>query len=322
MRIAIPATLLVALLVAGPAAGQEIRFASYGDIQTAYQAQNQEITHLRTRLAALEATADEGSDCQTCESCCSDPCCCGRSCGLVGSAELLFLKAHAGGGMRGFTGQDVEFGYDMAPRITLGVSDSTGLGGRVRWTEFNHMADAAHVAGTDTVDFNISVMDLEATLASQLGTNWDALVFGGLRHVDYSQTLAWYNVNGALAGEVMETSGGIGLTVGGELRRNVYRNLSVFGGVRASVMMADEGVRFALAPVNNLTVVDTVKYIWETQLGAELTQTLPSGGLFFLRGAFEVQCWDGYNVNPWYFGAGEFDAIGLGGFTLGAGIMR
>ena len=75
MRITIPATLLVALLVACPVARQEIQFASYGDIQTAYEAQNQEITHLRGRLDALESSEDEGNGFQACDTCCCSSCC-------------------------------------------------------------------------------------------------------------------------------------------------------------------------------------------------------------------------------------------------------
>jgi hypothetical protein len=326
MRITIPATLLVALLVAGPAVGQQIQFASYGDIQTAYEAQSQEITHLRARLAALESTVEQenGNGCQTCNNCCCSPCCCDpRSAGLVAGAEMLFLKPHSAGGMMGITAAPVEFGYEIAPRVWLGFADATGLGARIRWTDFDHTEAAPSLVpgSTDSVTFDLSVLDFEATLATELGYNWDATVFGGLRCVDYNETLE-RRTGAVLNADATISSGTIGLTAGGEVRRPVYRNLSVFGGLRASVMMGDEGFRSATLPVLNFVAMDTIKYIYEAQLGAELTQPLPSGGVFFLRGAFEGQVWDGYNINAYLPALPQFDAVGFGGFTIGAGIMR
>jgi len=322
MRIGIPVTLLVALLAGWPAAAQDIQFTSYADVQTAYHVQNQQISNLHTRLASLETYGDgaasNGASCGG--DCCATNCDpCGRSCGIVGGAELLFLKPYRSQGMYA-SGDEYPVGFDMetSPRFWLGFAGKRGLGFRARWWEFDHAA-TADVTYDDPVQdglakiaLDIAVIDAEVTLASKVGYNWDMLFSAGVRHVDFTvvRSIDWEVWNDDLDSFKF---GGTGLTVCGELRRKVFGSLNVFGNVRGSAVYGDATTQYGSnAP---RTLPDFVGYIWETQLGVECSRMMPAGGMLFLRAAVEAQQWD-------EFASRGDAAFGFIGGIVSGGIMR
>jgi hypothetical protein len=318
MRALLSAALLAALWSVGPLEAAEVRFASYSDVQKAYEAQTAEISNLRARLASLESTMEYCDDCQQpCDECCAPSCCCacGRSSGIVVGGELAFLKPHAAQGFSGFWGTDIRFGFETAPRVWLGYSDSSGLGVRARWFGFDHMAFAeADDNYSESVDLCLSVLDLEITAATQLGCNWDATVSGGLRQVDFANAVTLYNQDGVTQQSVGIAGGNIGMVLGAELRRHFLQHLSVFALGRGSVVFGDQGFRYSGTEHTDYVMYDTQKYIWESQLGLAWSRCLCGGGELFVRGAAEVQYWDTYTLHG--------DALSLGGFTVAVGIAR
>src|SRR5262245_63380011 len=93
------AGLVIALVGQRTATAGDSSFASYREIDLAYRAQREEIEGLRTRLAALESsaqTASAGYGADGCGNCnCCPSCCPLASCsGWIGGADVLFLKPH------------------------------------------------------------------------------------------------------------------------------------------------------------------------------------------------------------------------------------
>jgi hypothetical protein len=209
MRIHLLAAVAAAMLGAGPALAQDFQFASYSDIQTAYQAQNQEIANLRHRLASLEgeaAAAPEaaahgdygccnggccnGCGCDTCCGGCCDSCFCSSGCGWVGGVGLYWVKPNWSGNdafVAGGPGNQVrnyafDYDYEIAPLAWVGYVGDTGFGVRARWWEFDHSATVNQggfngflgvpVAGVNTSfqnNIDLDVWDLEATQSVNLG---------------------------------------------------------------------------------------------------------------------------------------------------------
>jgi hypothetical protein len=235
------ATLAVAFLPnARVASGQEISFASHAEIMSVLEQQNQ-------RIAELEGGSHGGGSCcgdSCCDSCgdgCCDPCC--RPGGVIGSVELTFLKPHNSLGNRGAEETDVEFGYELAPRVTVGYQGSDGLGWRVRYWEFNHTATAPIVGTnrTDSQNYDTYVLDLEFVDSMSLGCYWDASVFAGFRYLEFDEErVSRVTATGVINAFSSFDTAGYGLTVGGELRRCIGNNLAGFVNVRSSVIMGDE----------------------------------------------------------------------------------
>src|SRR5688572_18662159 len=140
MLAALAATLL---LNARTATAQDINFASHSEIMSVLERQNQ-------RIAELEASQHHGGGAGGCTSCgdsCCDSCCggcdpCCRPGGVIGGAEISFLKFHESQGTRGKDGTDLDPDYDPAYRLWVGYQGCDGLGWRVRYWEFDHTTAA------------------------------------------------------------------------------------------------------------------------------------------------------------------------------------
>lgn len=301
---------------------EEVAVASQAEFSRALEQQNARIAVLENALqdgeyAAYGESCEEGCLDGCCEGdACCDPCC--RPAGYIVGAELAFLKPHSSLGTRGAQ-RDIDFGYDLAPRIWLGYQGSDGLGWRVRYWEFNHRKDVRIDATTaDMLSYDTYVLDAEFFDSLNLGCYWDASLSAGFRYVEYGQERVAFNVNTrrAFEGNQFDNSS-IGLTLAGELRRCMGCGVAGFLNSRASVLLGDE-IETAIDPVGGgWSVVDreldNLYYIWEAQAGAQWTQELCSGYLF-ARAACEVQIWD--NV------AGAGEDWGLGGFLFSAGVIR
>ena len=89
------------------ALAEDIDFASHSEIRTVLDQQNQ-------RIAELEASQHPGTGADCCDSSCGacDPCC--RPSGVIGGAEISFLKFNESLGTSGADGTDLDPGYDPA----------------------------------------------------------------------------------------------------------------------------------------------------------------------------------------------------------------
>ena len=322
MRLTLLTTMaaLAALLSGARAAPaqDEMQFASSTEIAARLEKYEQ-------RIAELEA-ADMGGDGCGCDDCCMDPCC--RSCGIVGGAEVAFLRPHStigiGDNFGGVSFVDVEYDFETTPRLWVGYQGSNGLGARLRYWEFDH--SQAQVGGDVFSAFHsldTYVVDAEVTDTTALGCNWDATVFGGLRYVDYVETRSpFITATGATLVIDQYNSDSIGPTAGGELRWCVRENFALFGIARGSILMGSQDEFTANGP-GPLGLVDhesnNIFYITELQLGGELTRPLADGGYGFARLAVEAQNWSNFSQQ---FGGGDSGNMGFAGFTAAVGIVR
>jgi hypothetical protein len=330
------AILAVALVPGARVVAEEITFASHSEIMSVLERQN-------ARIAELEAQLHNGGGgcCNTgccdsccdsccsscCNTCCCDPCC--RPAGVIGGAELLFLKPHNSAGIAGVN-TDFEYDYEFAHRVWAGFQGSDGLGARIRYFEFNHTVsgpDAVVAGNTDSINYDTYVIDLEFVDSMSLGCYWDASWYGGFRYVEFDQEAATRNAANVITDGRAQDWSGYGLTVGGELRRCIGNGLAGFVNTRGSVIMADEndevvvGGAFVRPPAGGDFEFDNVYYIWEAQMGAQATRELQMGGYAFARAAFEVQIWD--NAAQGVDGGVVTDADWcLGGVSFSAGIIR
>ena len=323
------AAMAISLAPAANAVAEEITFASHAEVMSVLERQNARITELEAALGGGGgcSSCDSGScgggcgdSCGSCCSGCCDPCC--RPAGVIGGAELLFLKPHHSMGIRGALDTDMDYSYEIAPRIWAGYQGSDGLGWRVRYFEFNHTTSVDLGGVTDSVNYDTYVLDLEFVDSMSLGCYWDASFFGGFRYVEFDEErVARVTTAGTiLAGQGFDTAG-YGLTLGGELRRCIGNGLAGFANTRASVIMGDESEVFAVngawATLDN--ELDNIYYIWEAQSGVQWTNELQSGGYLFARAAVEVQFWDNFSGEPGFDGG---ESWGLGGAAFSAGIIR
>jgi hypothetical protein len=298
------------------------------------------------RIAELEAALHNGGGCgngccdtgccdSCCDSCCDtccnaccgccDPCC--RPAGVIGGAEIAFLKPHHSMGINGVGGDtvnDFAFSYEASPRIWAGFQGSDGLGARIRYWEFNHDEGIAVGANTQNLSYDTYIFDIEVVDSMSLGCYWDASVFAGFRYLEFDEEYTTrVTATGAAVTGVQFDNSSYGLTVGGELRRCIGNGLAAYINTRGSVLMGDED-ETSLSPATGAWVLvdeelDNIYYIWEAQAGAQATRELQMGGYAFARAGFEVQVWDNVSGEPGFDGG---EAWGLGGFAFSAGIIR
>lgn len=306
-------------LAPSPTLAQQASFASQADLALALERQDARLEELEHALAERQQSApcDDGCCGDACGDCLGgacDPCC--RSGGVIGGAELAFLKPHTSGGMRGMR-TDIDFGYDIAQRYWFGYQGADGLGWRVRYWEFDHQKNRPIGDNVvDSIDYDAYTLDLELFDSMNLGCYWDLSFWGGFRYVEFDQERLTFIANNGthLEGNQFQNSS-IGLTVGGELRRAMGCNVAGFLNTRASVLMGDEDETQITGGVWTLAdrELDNVYYIWESQAGTQWTQEL-DGGYLYVRAAVEVQIWENF--------AGNNEDWGLGGFSLSAGLIR
>lgn len=328
------AALAITLLPGVRVVAEEITFASHAEIMSVLERQN-------TRIAELEAAlANGGGGCGSCDSGCCDSCCdsacdsccdgccdpCCRPAGIIGSAEVTFLKPHTGIGMG--VVDDFAFGYEVAPRVTVGYQGSDGLGYRLRYWEFNHTQRDPGGFANDEVAYDTYVVDLEFVDSMSLGCYWDASIFGGFRYLEFGVEYNVFAANGQIAaGSQSYGNSSIGLTLGGELRRCIGNGLAAYVNTRTSLMMGDEkefrvNVQNGPAVLND-TELDNIYYIWEAQTGAQWTRELEMGGYLFFRAGVEIQIWDNMaGSGPAGVNGQSTEDWGLGGGTISAGIIR
>lgn len=246
------------------------------------------IAYLEDKVANLESSVQ---GCRGGESCCDDGCgnrfgisraCC-TSPGIIGGFDFLVMKPHfsssTAAGIVTIADETVDYvglpfwnDYEMAPRFWLGYKGETGLGGRIRYMQFDHNLVSGSIESTnDTVGFvnyfnNVTGASwigpywIEAKTGAELtfshgmemhvldldvmqDLNWGCTqltIGGGLRYTK----LAFNSTSSVLRYETEEryvstynSFEGVGPTVFLDVQRRIGQSaLSIVGGARGSVL--------------------------------------------------------------------------------------
>jgi hypothetical protein len=269
------------------------------------------------RLADLEAEVDflRSSQAQAGSRSCGHNCgclCCPVPHWEVG-AEVAFLSPHSTTGL-GPSGIAYFASPGLFPswRTWLGYTGSKGLGLRARYWEFNHV-----VTGTVfTYALDTYVLDLEMTYSKVIGSDWNVLLSGGVRHVGLREGRT---INAATA--IVNTDS-TGVLVGGEITRNLIGGLRGYGVARAAAVFGN--MRGEVPPGFIVLFDNRLVCMWEAQLGVEYSRETQMGELSLRVGA-EVQHWDeatyknnGPPANPLV----DAESIGFVGIVTGLTLRR
>jgi hypothetical protein len=344
--------------------------ASAGPVSNSPRSQNRPAVYKMTDPATMTSYSDNGA-CTTCDtggggcqpSCCSNSCstgcssgCCKSGCcgagglgaggaplgGFVGGAEFVFLRPFASNGDLpnanfgvaggiGQTDRTLNYNYQVTPRVFFGYVGANGLGGRVRYWQYDH-AGGTNTA-TDPITGNVATIagglkfqtfDLEMTQQSQF-RNWNLLLAGGVRYASFAMD-SGNSIVDALAVPVgydnrHHSVSGTGLTAALQARRSLnasgtfvlltnLRGSILFGNHRSSFDMNNQFGPNAASTKNR----DDLFSIWEWNLGPQWSLPLANGGRFFIGGTVEAQVWQG--VGTYSYNATNSNGLGLGNLGL------
>jgi hypothetical protein len=268
----------------------EDRPAQTGVDMVAYQqfsSMEQRLAAMEQRLGAVETVSyayDDAAATGGCGAACGADCCgcnscwCNTCCGCTFSAEALWLRAHDS---EAFEHDD---DFQRATRWTLGYMNNCGREWRVRYFEYD-----TELSSSDYVQ--LEYIDAEYAGRFTLGCNWRGELSGGIRWAQYDEEgdLQYADTYGPVLGALVYGPCCYGLDSYASLRQSWQ-----FG----SAFDADFG-HFSVT---------------EVQLGVQYNFCL-CGGNGYLRGAVEVQKWEGVY---------EFDTqdLGLVGFGVAVGMTR
>jgi len=265
-----------------------------------------------------QATPAAYADDNGCDVGCDDGCDtdCGRS--FVADFEATFFRYHRSGGVQ--VGDDAdeltEFDYELAPRITLGVVNDEGLGGRIRWWDYNE--DATAPAG-GFVSVDTYTLDFEVFQNVHLCNNASVEFSGGVRYVDFVEIM---DDDSDIVFNAFEGLGGV---VGAKVRLESSFG-TLYGGARFA-LIGDDKVFDDVDPGID-THLDVITSMTEIGTGVEFNRCLSSGATLTGRAGFEWQIWEnfveGKDVGNDQFGdffGGGGDA-GFVGFVLGLALER
>ncbi|MDX1945404.1 MAG: hypothetical protein SFU86_08345 [Pirellulaceae bacterium] len=270
---------LVAVCVSGGAQAQDIQLASTAEMHNVYA----RLAELESRLAASNGGVGCTDGVKGCgDSCCDNDCC--RS-GWIAGGEVLFLKP--------FGGDDDWVNFDTFEdgfRFWIGYQRDDGLGIRARLFDFEQ------TAGDDYID--ITTFDLEIYDSFQLSCNWDLVLGGGIRYLDYHDDEDDGD-NDAITG--------VGPVVTAELYRHVNDRLALYAIGRQSIVVGN-----GVAEGNDTE--DMATSITELQLGAQVHREWNGAYLFGRAG------WEAQTFNDVHDDAEE--STTLMGAVFSAGILR
>jgi hypothetical protein len=240
---------------------------------------------------------------------CCDPSVTYGCCGLPGAyvlAEVMFLKYHRAEGLAPAN----TFGYEAAPRITVGYTGPGGLGGRLRWWEYDHTAGAVRV--------NTYNIDAEVYQRVAVGCRSTVEISGGVRYNEFSETGA--NPPGLLFGNLGTRFSGWGGMVALEGTRQIRRG-HLYARARG-VMLFDDATltsTFFGVPVA-AGVNDVMPSVTELTLGWRGMRALSNGAVLTGDVAFEAQNWSNYAASGTGLAPRATD-VGFAGITLGLGLL-
>lgn len=248
---------------------------------------NAELSDIYSRLELLESSAAAGHAASGSASINDSGACCDDCCraGLVAGGEVVWLKAYHGDGVFG------DFNWDEGFRAWLGYQRDDGLGVRVRYFDFDQVADNGD-------RFGAIHADLEIYDTVQVGCNWDVAVGAGVRYADITFDDA--------GGTSTEKLYGVGPVVTAEVYRHVHERAALYAIGRQSILAGDEG-RFENQP-------DSTIAISEIQMGAQVHRSW-NGALLFGRVGWEAHYY--YDL----LNASNTGATLMGG-SISAGLVR
>jgi hypothetical protein len=243
-------------------------------------------------------------DCDNCGDRCGFPIggacadCCRR--GWIAGAELVVLKPFQSEGQ--LTDQNYRTGF----RGWIGYQREDGLG--LRLTGFDYFqrgGTSATVGARSVVDTNY--LDLEIIDSINV-CNWNLLVGGGIRYDDTRVSNIDINSTG-IGGFVNSRFTGVGPVISAQLTRAVNENVSLFGGMRSSILAGSNPT------VGAGRLDDTLVTIQELQVGGQFNWARDRGGMAFIRSGMEAQWYSG-------FVDGDSEDLTLMGGFITVGIMR
>ncbi len=207
---------------------------------------------------------------------CAD--CCRQ--GFFGGGELVWLKV--------FDSEDgsADFNYRTGFRGWGGWQRDDGLGLRV--TGFDYFQRATRTR--NVVDTNY--LDLEVIDSFNI-CNWNLMLGGGIRYLDYRDTAAF-----------ADRFSGVGPVVSGQVTRAVNCNLSL-------VVLGRQSLLYG----NGTAAQSVTAAVTEIQLGAQYNRELQVGGMGFVRIGWEGQYYGGIDDD-------DSENVSLVGGVLSAGWMR
>jgi hypothetical protein len=269
------AGLLIAPLATLSAQGTpDIQFASHTELSDLYTRLEKLESHISTNNVTYN-----GGPASSCTACCND--CCNRA-GFIGGAELLWLKPYHAEGDFG------DFDYQMGYRFWAGWQLAGGLGAQIRVFDYFQRGQ------TDpTQRFDVTAVDLEIFDAIQPASNWDLIVGGGIRYLDFLDS----NV-----GELGAITG-VGPVLTAQLLRHIGDRSALYAIARDSIIFGDD-----------TTQQDICTNVFELQLGAQYQRDW-NGALVFARLGWEAQY---YTDNM----EGDSEGVALAGGVIGLGLMR
>ena len=194
---------------------------------------------------------------------------------------------------------DVEFDFEMAPRVTVGYQGGDGLGVRARWWNYHHTASTLNPIAGDNNGISVETytLDLEVFDTVQLNCVWTAEISAGIRISEFEEVMRLFPV--AYRENDFEGFGGV---VGLELKRCIGEGSAVFARVRGAILMDDKFVaNGAFFPATGIfvgqadTLLDSTQGMLEIALGYEANWDLDYDAVMFARISAEWQNWYNYS---------------------------
>jgi hypothetical protein len=236
-----------------------------------------------------------------------------RTRGLVGGAELTLFRLHArqGAGATNSPGNTDDYFPDLdrnsAGRFWFGYEFANGFGVRGRLFEWEESAPISNIVRNQ----DIEIYDVEATYDCQIH-GWDLTGIGGVR---------WGSIEleGSDFGERNPMDfDGAGMTLGGELRHQLFGNFSAVAGARYSVLLGDT----TFEPVSSAVLDDTFVDIKEIKLGVEWAMQTRFGGELFANAAWEHQIYGTDTYLPYAIDPETLGDVALSGPVFAIGFNR
>lgn len=284
-------------------------------------------------LASYGASCDSGA-CSSqgacsCDTNCGTLLCDANPCkggGLLFQAETLFMKYTRADGNRvgNGAGEDVDWDYDITPRITLGYVTDSGLGFRTRFWEFDH-SQATINGGGEQLSVDTYNIDLELFERFSITRCWDVELSGGMRYNYFEE-----HMQDPLENRFNRFHGWGGI-LGIEATRQLGARSGMYGRVRQAILVDDKFVQNQGFDSPGQTGVpesallrDATVGMTELAMGWEYRRPFAGNSMLTFRSGYEWQNWQNFSssfagpTDPGFDGEEVFSGpadVGFHGFT-------
>ena len=176
-------------------------------------------------------------------------------------------------------GQAVGFGFTAAPEIWVRATTPSGL---------TFGLDAFRLQGTSTdpatdyVAIMMQSIDLTVGKNIDLGSNTQAMLYGGLRYATYREDRAF---------NFLEVPQAWGMLAGVEVEHAMGSNFSLYGGSEAGIVFAPNYTDDGSAEQN--LIFNTI----DLDLGMKYSASMGNGGSWFVKGGLTAKLWNGVSDN-------------------------